>query len=79
MKEEQSKGYVDIWGDNVDLKDLCIAMGISVVFTLGGYLIAPGEAPQPLIFGLIGGLVGFFISVIAIKPKRIISEEREEE
>lgn len=79
LDEEKKEGYVDIWGDNVDLKDLVIAMGISVVFTLGGFLIAPGGDPQPLIFGLSGGIIGFFISVFIIKPKRILTEEKGEE
>lgn len=79
MKEVKNKKYVDIWGDNVDLKDLCISMGISIVFTLGGFLIAPGEAPQPLIFGLVGGLIAFVINVFVIKPKRTLTVEGEEE
>ncbi|WP_210469920.1 hypothetical protein [Sporosarcina sp. 6E9] len=78
MEEDRNKNYFDIWGDNVDLKDLCISMGISVVFTLGGFLIAWGADPQPLIFGLVGGLIGFFISVFIIRPKRKVSEEGEE-
>lgn len=77
MGKEENKKYVDIWGDNVDLKDLSIAMAISVVFTLGGYLLAWGADPQPLIFGLVGGLIGFFITVFLIRPKRTLTEEEE--
>ncbi len=76
---ENEKSLVDIWGDNVRIKDLLIAMTISIGFTLGGYIIAPGEAPQPLVFGLVGGVVGFAISSIVIKPKRNVTIERGEE
>ncbi|WP_010651324.1 hypothetical protein [Oceanobacillus massiliensis] len=73
MKEEKDN-YVDIWGDNVSIKDLGIAMALCITFSLGGYLLAPGEAPQPLIFGLAGGVIGFIISSVVIKPKRKITE-----
>ena len=72
---ENKKTLIDIWGDNVDIKDLLIAISISIFFTLGGYIIAPGEAPQPLIFGLVGGVIGFIISSIIIKPKRNVKVE----
>lgn len=71
---EENKSYVEIWGDNVKLKDLGIAMALCISFALGGYILAPGDAPQPLIIGLIGGVVGFIISSIIIKPKRTISK-----
>lgn len=76
---DEKRNLVDIWGDNVSVKDLGIAMGLCILFALGGYLIAPGEAPQPLIFGILGGVIGFIISSFIIKPKRTISESREEE
>ncbi|MGY0692419.1 hypothetical protein ACW2QC_06440 [Virgibacillus sp. FSP13] len=74
---EENKNYVDIWGDNVKIKDLGISMILCIVFALGGYILAPGEAPQPLILGLIGGVIGFIISSIIIKPKRDISKQEE--
>ena len=71
--------YVEIWEDNVDVKDLVIAMVLCIGFSLGGYLIAFGGTP-PLIFGLAGGVIGFIISSIVIKPKRQLTlmEEGEE-
>ncbi|ALX48617.1 heme ABC transporter [Lentibacillus amyloliquefaciens] len=75
---EEKKSLFDIWGDNVKLSDLLIAMLICIVMTLGGYLIAPGDDPQPLIFGLVGGVIGFIISSIIIKPKREIKDIEEE-
>ncbi|GEL77071.1 hypothetical protein [Tenuibacillus multivorans] len=76
---EEKQTLVDIWGDHVKIKDLLIAMAICITFTLGGYIIAPGEAPQPLVFGLVGGVIGFIISSIVIKPKRNVKVEGEDE
>ncbi|MFB4474314.1 hypothetical protein ACDI16_15530 [Oceanobacillus caeni] len=77
--EEERKNLVDIWEDHVDIKDLSIAMGLCILFALGGYLIAPGNGPQSLIFGILGGVLGFIISSIMIKPKRTIIETWEDE
>ena len=74
---EKKEVFYDVWGDNVDLRDLLISMALSIVGTLGGYLIAPNEAPMPLVFGLIGGIIAFIISSIIIKPKRRITMEKE--
>lgn len=75
---EKKKGvFYDIWGDNVNLRDLLISIGLSILFTLGGYIIAPNEPPMPLVFGLAGGLIAFIISSIIIKPKRKIVTETE--
>lgn len=76
---EKNKGYVEVWEDHVKVKDLLLAMLLCIGLSLGGYLIAPGEAPQPLIFGLSGGVIGFIISSIIIRPKRKVTEIEEEE
>ncbi|GGB47018.1 hypothetical protein F3157_13010 [Virgibacillus dakarensis] len=73
MKEED-KGYVDIWGDNVKIKDLGISMILCIGLALGGYILAPDNSTQPLLFGLSGGVLGFIISSIIIKPKRNITK-----
>jgi glycopeptide antibiotics resistance protein len=82
MKEENSEKekYVEIWEDNVHIKDLLVAMALCIGFALGGYLFAFGDTP-PLIFGLAGGVIGFIISSIIIKPKRqlTVMEEGEDE
>lgn len=78
--EKENKGFVEVWEDNVKISDLLLSMVLCVGLSLGGYIIAPGEAPQPLIFGLVGGVAGFIISSIVIKPKRNVThlEEGEE-
>ncbi|WP_246569877.1 hypothetical protein [Lentibacillus saliphilus] len=62
--------YVEVWADLVKIKDLVLSIIISSMTTLGGYLLAPDDPPKPLIFGLIGAIVGFVISSFLIKPKR---------
>lgn len=76
---EENKNLVDIWGDNVKLKDLGISMILCIAFSLGGYMIAPGDDPQPLIFGLSGGVLGFILSSMLIKPKRTIKHIKDGE
>ncbi|MCM3618367.1 hypothetical protein M3936_12325 [Sutcliffiella horikoshii] len=78
-KVKREKETIEIWGDNVNIKDLLLAIIICVVTTLGGYLIAPAEPPKPLVFGLVGGVIGFTVSAILIKPKRTITYSGEEE
>jgi len=74
-EEEQ---LVEIWEDNVDIKDLMVAMFLCIAFSLGGYIFAFGGIP-PLIFGLIGGVIGFIIASIIIKPKRRLTMTEEGE
>ncbi|MCO7125176.1 hypothetical protein NIE88_05230 [Sporolactobacillus shoreicorticis] len=65
---------IEIWDDIVRIKDLVLAIGVNSFTTLGGYFIAPNHAPMPLLFGLIGAVVGFIICSLFIKPKRIFEE-----
>ncbi|HLR61029.1 MAG TPA: hypothetical protein VK097_01150 [Lentibacillus sp.] len=77
MSAEDKKENVEVWEDLVRIKDLVISLAICSVTSLGGYLIAP-ESQQPLIYGLIGAVLGFIISTIVIKPKRNFSYTDEE-
>ncbi|EIA20563.1 hypothetical protein X560_0971 [Listeria fleischmannii 1991] len=78
-KKKEEAQNVEIWADLVHIKDLIIAILICVIFTMGGYFIAPNKAPMPLFFGLGGAIIGFIISSIIIKPKRILKEIDETE
>ncbi len=62
--------YIEVWEDLVHIKDLILSLIICTVTTLGAYLLAPNAPPKPLIFGLIGAVIGFVVSSIIIKPKR---------
>ena len=62
---------IEIWGDVVDLKDLVQSILISSITTMGAFFLAPSNnSTKQLFFGLIGALIGFFISVLLTKPKR---------
>lgn len=73
------KVNVEIWEDLVNIKDLVLSLFICSFTTLGGYFLAPNEPPRPLFYGLAGALIGFLISSIQIKPKRIFREVVKEE
>lgn len=74
MKENRE--LVEIWGDVVDVKSLVLSIAISIVSTMGLYLLAPsGDRTIGLFFGLCGAVLGFIVSTIIIKPKRDITIE----
>jgi len=77
---EETKKNIEVWEDIVNIRDLILSLIISSVTTLGGYLIAPNDDSKPLIFGLIGAVIGFIICSIIFKPKRTFEyiEENEE-
>ena len=77
LAENNKKENIEVWEDLVNIKDLVISLIICSVTSLGGYLIAP-ESQQPLIFGLVGAVTGFIISIVIIKPKRNFSYTDEE-
>ncbi|MFD2044247.1 hypothetical protein ACFSTA_10170 [Ornithinibacillus salinisoli] len=79
VRANQDEENIEVWEDLVHIKDLMISLIICSVTTLGAYLIAPNEPPKPLIFGLIGAVIGFIISSILIKPKRTFRYVKEEE
>ncbi|WP_016915243.1 hypothetical protein [Vreelandella stevensii] len=69
--------YLTVWDDTVTGKDLIIALSISTPLTLGGFIFTPWPAPMPLIIGLCGALLGFFINAICLRPKRQLDIEGE--
>lgn len=70
---------VEIWGDVVELKSLVLSIAISSFTTMGAYFLAPKNETKELFFGLFGAVLGFVISTILIKPKRIIKMEDDKE
>ena len=77
---EDKKQLIEIWGDVVEIKFLVMAIVISGILTMGGYFLASDDKVHQLFLGLGGAVLGFIISTILIKPKRIIiiKEERVE-
>lgn len=72
------KQMVEIWGDVVEIKFLLMSIFISGFSTMGAYFLAPSnEKIKQLFFGLGGAVLGFCISAILVKPKRIIILEEE--
>jgi len=79
MKEKENvKNNIEVWEDIVNIKDLVMALIVCSVTTFVAYILAPNEPPKPLFFGLTGAIIGFIISSIFIKPKRIFIETNEE-
>ncbi|WP_156290315.1 hypothetical protein [Oceanobacillus salinisoli] len=75
---QQKADNIEVWEDVVNIRDLVISMMICSGAALGGYLIAPNESQQPLLFGLGGVVIGFIVCSIIFKPKRILRFEDEE-
>ena len=75
MKEDRSKKLVEIWGDTVAIRSLILAILFSSFSTMGAFFLAPvDDKSKQLFFGLIGALIGFVLSSIFIKPKRVITK-----
>lgn len=73
---ENKKQYIEIWGDVVELRDLVRSIIISAVATMGMYFLAPsGNNTLQLFFGLAGAIIGFIVSGLLTKPKRIIDSK----
>lgn len=69
---------VEIWGDVIEIKHLIISIIISSISTMCGYFLAPSnDRTKQLFFGLLGAVIGFVISTLLIKPKRIIVFEED--
>lgn len=74
----KKRKMVEIWGDIVELKSLVMAIIISGVSTMGAYFLGPSnDKTKELFFGLGGAVLGFVLSTILIKPKRVIILEEE--
>lgn len=79
MTVNNKRQMVEIWGDVVEIRLLVMSIFISAVSTMGAYFLAPSDDKiKQLFFGLAGAILGFTISTIFIKPKRIILLEEEQ-
>lgn len=72
MKENK---LVEIWGDVVVIRSLILAISFSSFSTMGAFFLAPADdKTKQLFFGLVGALIGFIVSSVVIKPKRVITD-----
>ncbi|AEB30499.1 hypothetical protein CAR_c18420 [Carnobacterium sp. 17-4] len=79
MKKGKQEKF-EIWGDVVELRDLIISILLSSGSTMGAYFLAPSDdKTKQLFFGLAGAVVGFVLSTLFIKPKRIVTIEDKQE
>lgn len=70
--------YIEIWGDMVHLNDLVLSIAIISATTIVGHGFAPANnRPLELFFGLSGAIVGFIITLLLVKVKRIIQVSEE--
>jgi membrane associated rhomboid family serine protease len=70
---------IEVWEDLVNIRSLVLSLFICSITAIGGYFIAPNEAPKPLFFGLSGALIGFIICSFLVNPKRNIHEIHKED
>lgn len=73
------KKYLELWGDLINLRDLIQAIGLSTLFTMIGYFLAPsGDTTKQLFFGLAGAISALLLNTLFIKPKRLIKKSDHE-
>lgn len=75
---DKQEKYLELWGDLVGLRDIVIAMIISIGCTMSGYFLAPtGNTTRQLFYGLAGAVLALMINTFFIKPKRMIKKAGE--
>lgn len=84
VNQNESRTYVEVIGDTVYDKHLIATICISLIFSLGAFLIGksifPRFAPETmvqsysLLLGIAGSLVGLVVNALLFKPKRTLSE-----
>lgn len=73
------KENIEVWEDLVNIKSMVLSLFVCSFTTMGGYFIAPNDPLKPLFFGLVGAIIGFIACSVMIEPKRVFSEENQEE
>jgi CHASE2 domain-containing sensor protein len=73
----KDRAFLNVWDDTVSGRDLLISLAIATLLSLGGFLLTPWPAPGPLVLGIAGAILGFFISALLFRPKRRLDIEGE--
>lgn len=79
MKDEV---YYELYGEHVSLKELGVSILISTAFAMLFFFLAPALAEsvgiQPagvsITLGAVGAAVGFAVSMLVTKVKRVVTE-----
>jgi len=82
---EGSGDFVEIYGEYVKPLDLAIAFLVTITGGAFFYMIAPTflsfigmpeatRAPLSITIGLIGASIGFLVTLLFVKPKRVVVE-----
>jgi Na+-driven multidrug efflux pump len=82
---EGSGDFVEIYGEYVKPLDLAIAFLVTIIGGAFFYMIAPTflsfigmpeatRTPLSITIGLIGASIGFLVTLLFVKPKRVIVE-----
>ena len=71
MAKMKKASLVEVWEDTVDVWDLLKSLLLCTGICMAGYVLTPLDPPYPLVVGLIGALIGFVLSTLLIKPKRV--------
>ena len=82
---DSSGEFVEIYGEYVRPLDLAIAFLVTIIGGAFFYMIAPTflsfigmpeatRAPLSITIGLIGASIGFLVTLLFVKPKRVVIE-----
>jgi hypothetical protein len=85
-RDPESPGeFIEIYGEYVKPPDLAIAFLVTIIGGAFFYMIAPTflsfigmpeatRAPLSITIGLIGASIGFLVTLLFVKPKRVVVE-----
>jgi hypothetical protein len=85
-RDPESPGeFIEIYGEYVKPLDLAIAFLVTIIGGAFFYMIAPTflsfigmpeatRAPLSITIGLIGASIGFLVTLLFVKPKRVVVE-----
>ncbi|VTR76998.1 hypothetical protein [Cellulomonas hominis] len=62
--------YVEIWGDQVSLRDLVLALAVVAAATVAAVAVGRALDASEFFWGLGGSVVGFGAAVALVRPKR---------
>ena len=71
-KQKHTEPLHEMWGEHISLKQLFLAILISVFCIVIALVLAPKTKESRLVYGLIAVIISFVINIMWIKPKRHI-------